>query len=437
MTITLRSRYALVRWLGLWLLLLPLLAGAQSAAPDWSAGYDATRMIVIAVANKPEPSPAAGATPRGYDALPSYAGSERANGLAAKIAAEYGLQEISAWTIEPLRLRCLVYLLPPSADRDETLARLNRDRRVRLAQPLQEFDTLSLPTAAPPGAQYNDPYLSLQHNFSTIAAADAQRWTRGEGVEIALIDTGLDADHPDLAGRIAGQRNFVGNVAVSAAERHGTEVAGVISAVANNKLGIVGIAPNAKLFAYRACWSLPGQAAGARCNSYTLALALGAAIASNARIINLSLGGPADPLLQQLLQHAVRHGAIVVGAVPPDRRMDGFPVGVPGVIAVASAEDPRPDAPALAAPGRDILTLEPGGSFDYASGSSLATAQVTGAIALLLALKPGQDAAGLYALLSSTQKSAGAPIDICAAVARIDPDGGFCAPATLDRKPDH
>jgi subtilisin family serine protease len=191
------------------------------------------------------------------------------------------------------------------------------------------------------------------------------------------------------------------------------------------------------LFAYRACWSLPGQVAGARCNSYTLALALGAAMASNARIINLSLGGPADPLLQQLLQHAVRHGTIVVGAVPPDRRMDGFPVGVPGVIAVAAAEDPRPDAPSLAAPGRDILTLEPGGSFDYASGSSLATAQVTGAIALLLALKPGQDAAALYALLSSTQKSAGAPIDVCAAVAHIDPGGGHCDPATTDRKPDH
>lgn len=419
---------ALLAWL-----LLSFAAAAQEtpAPPDWSAGYDATRLVVIAVANRPDAMPAAGATPRGYDALPDYNGGARAAAVAARIAAEYGLSEVSGWNIEPLRLRCLVYRLPDGADRGELLQRLNRDRRVRLAQPLQEFDALT----APPAAGYNDPYLALQTNFSAIAAAQAQRWTRGDGIEIALIDTGLDATHPDLAGRIVAQRDFVGTAAAMA-ERHGTEVAGVISAVADNRLGIVGIAPDARLYAYRACWSLPGQA-GARCNSYTLALALGAAIASNARVINLSLGGPADPLLQQLVQHAVRRGTVVVGAVPPDRRMDGFPVGVPGVIAVGAAEDPRPDGPALAAPGRDILTLEPGGSFDYASGSSLATAQVTGAIALLLALKPGQDAAALYALLSSTQKSPGAPIDVCAAVASLDPGRSHCDPAASAAAPDH
>lgn len=421
---------ALLAWL-----LLPFAAAAQEnpAAPDWSAGYDAARLVVIAVANRPDAMPAAGATPRGYDALPDYNGGARAAAVAARIAADYGLSEVSGWNIEPLRLRCLVYRLPAGADRSELLQRLKADRRVRLAQPLQEFDALT----APPAASYNDPYLALQTNFSAIAAAQAQRWTRGDGIEIALIDTGLDATHPDLAGRIAAQRDFVGTAAAGAMERHGTEVAGVISAVADNRLGIVGVAPDAKLYAYRACWALPGQAAGARCNSYTLALALGAAIASNARVINLSLGGPADPLLQQLVQHAVRRGTVVVGAVPPDRRMDGFPVGVPGVIAVAAAEDPRPDAPALAAPGRDILTLEPGGSFDYASGSSLATAQVTGAIALLLALKPGQDAAALYALLSSTQKSPGAPIDVCAAVASLDPGRRHCEPAASAAAPEH
>ncbi len=78
--------------------------------------------------------------------------------------------------------------------------------------------------------------------------------------------------------------------------------------------------------------------------------------------------------------------------------MDGFPVGTRGVIAVGSAEGPPPDAPALAAPGRDILTLEPGGTFDHASDSSLATAPVvSGTVALPLALEPKQDSAALYA----------------------------------------
>jgi subtilisin family serine protease len=243
-------------------------------------------------------------------------------------------------------------------------------------------------------------------------------------VRIALIDAGVDAAHPDLDGRIALQRNFVGATPQHVAERHGTEVAGVIAAVANNKLGIVGIAPAAQLLAYRACWTAPPPATGARCNSYTLALALGAALASDAHIINLSLGGPADPLLQELLAHALARGTIVVGAVPPDRRLDGFPVGVPGVIAVASAEDVQTGdvqaaAGVLRAPGRDILTLEPGGHYDYASGSSLATAHVSGALALLLALKPGESAAELAARLRRSQGGAGASIDLCSAIAGL------------------
>lgn len=396
-------------------------AAPPPPAPDWSAGQDAARMIVVAVANKPDPQLGAGATPRGYGGLPDYAGGQRAVALAQRLSGDYGLRELSAWVIEPLRLRCMVYALPADADRDQLLQRLQQDKRVRIAQPLQEFETFTAPAAN----VYNDPYLQLQHNFSAIAAADAQRSSRGDGVRIALIDTGLDVAHPELAGRIAQQRDFVSGAAMPA-ERHGTEVAGVISALANNNLGIVGIAPAAQLLAYRACWTLPGAGAGARCNSFTLALALAAALSSDARIINLSLGGPADPLLQELLGHAIARGTVVVGAVPPNRDLGGFPLGVPGVIAVASSEDVPPDAPVLRAPGRDILTLEPGGRFDYASGSSLATAQVSAALALLLALEPKRDSAELYTSLSRSQAAAGKSIDICLAIAALGRDRGHC-----------
>lgn len=403
-------------------------AAPAAAAPDWTASYDAARMIVVAVADKPDPQPGAGATLRGYAALPGYAGGSRAVAAAARLSRDYGLREMSAWVIEPLRLRCMVFALPPAADRDELLGRLQHDRRVRLAQPLQEFSTYTLPPPATAARTYNDPYVGLQHSFSAIAAAGAQRATHGDGVRIALIDTGVDAAHPDLDGRIAEQRDFVAAAANDAGtpERHGTEVAGVISAVANNRLGIVGIAPAARLSVYRACWPLAPQASAARCNSYTLALALGAALASDARIINLSLGGPRDPLLELLLQQALARGTVVVGAVPPDRRMDGFPVGVAGVIAVVSAEDPATAEAVLRAPGRDILTLEPGGHFDYASGSSLATAHVTGAVALLLALKPRQPATELQALLRRSQGEGRASIDACAAVAALQRDAIPC-----------
>lgn len=397
--------------------LLPCVAAA--VAPDWSAGHDTARMIVVAVANKPDPQATAGATPRGYDALPNYGGGDRGVATAQRLSSDYALRELSAWVIEPLRLRCMVFALPDTADRTSLLAQLQRDKRVRIAQPLQEFETFAT-SAAPVSASggeavYNDPYLGLQHNFSAIAAAAAQRASRGDGVRIALIDTGVDAAHPDLDGRIVEQRDFVGGGTIT--EQHGTEVAGVISAVANNRVGIVGIAPAAQLHAYRACWTAAPPARGARCNSFTLALALGAALASDARIINLSLGGPADPLLDELVAHAIARGTIVVGAVPPDRRLDGFPLRVPGVIAVATIGDSVPAA-VLRAPGRDILTLEPGGHFDYASGSSLATAHVTGALALLLELKPNAAAVALASLLQRSQHDRAA-IDVCHAITAL------------------
>ena len=414
-------------------LLAVLSAPLLQAAPPVSAA----RMVVVAVADKPDPVAPAGSTPRGYGGLPSYAGGERTLALAAKVARDHRLREVSAWTIEPLRLRCMLYELPDGAERDEVLAGLHADPRVHLAQPLQEFSTLTRPDETQPlpaaaTSTYNDPYVGLQRGFAAIDAGAAHRYANGEGVRVALVDTGIDATHPDLAGRVVEQHDFVASVPqAGVVERHGTEVAGVIAAVANNHLGIVGVAPDAQLLSYRACWGVQGTQ-GARCDSYTLALALGAAISSGADIVNLSLGGPSDPLLGQLTRYAVDNGMVVVGAVPPDGRMDGFPVGVPGVIAVRGNDQPLPRRPALAAPSLDILTLEPGGHYDYASGSSLAAAHVSGALALLLQLKPRLDAGQLFALLQRSGDPARAPINACAAAGSLSGSTDACEePASI------
>lgn len=399
-----------------------------------AAGVSNPRLIIVAVADKPAPTLSAGSTPRGYAGLQNYSGSDRAIATAANVAHDYDLHEVSAWTIESLRLRCMLFEIPAAADRETIFARLHKDDRVRLVQPLQNFDTYSTvpraggSTSTPEPTAYNDPYISLQHGFTAIGAAEAQRWSNGSGIRVALIDTGVDAMHQDLAGRIELQRDFVtGSSSAANADRHGTEVAGVIAAVANNGLGIVGVAPAARILSYRACWPALAGASAARCNTFTLAQALGAAIASGAPIINLSLGGPSDPLLEELLGYAVKRGAIVVGAVPPSGRMDGFPVDVKGVIAVSSNEDAQPPGVALAAPGRDILTLEPGGHYDYASGSSLATAYVSGAVALLLVLDHRLDASALLGLLQKSRRDANTPINICEAISALRQSDRNCA----------
>jgi len=407
--------------------------GGPAPAFEQAPADDST-LIVVAVEDTPEAMPGAGATPRSaYAGGAGYAGSTRAAALSAALAREHGLHEQAFWSIAPLKLRCMLFRIAAGSERAAVLAQLGRDPRVRLAQPLNSFDTLALPAvpavpavpAIAAGERYNDPYVGLQRGFAAIDAAQAQRWSRGDGVRVALIDSGVDGSHPDLEGRIASQRDFVAGDRSPAAggERHGTEVAGVIAAAANNRIGIVGVAPQARLLAYRACWPVAGG--GSRCDTFTLAQALGAAIAADADIINLSLGGPADPLLQRLAEYAIKRGTIVVGALPPGGRVDGFPAGVAGVLVVGSSDETGLARSVLSAPGRDILTLAPGGHYGYASGSSLAAAHVSGAVALLRALSPGLRAETVQALLerapqpANTNTNTNTPVDVCSAVRRL------------------
>lgn len=387
-----------------------------------SVAVTGDEFIIVAVADTPEPRPAAGAATRaGYSRAAGYVASDRALALADSVARELGLAEVQAWTITSLRWRCMLYRLPAGRQREAMLAVLRADPRVQLAQPLNQFETLATPPMPPtPPTQltqltqpvapsYNDPYFGLQNGFARIDAEGAQGVTRGEGVTVAIIDTGLDAQHPELQGRVAGMRDFVGGVG-SVGERHGTEVAGIIAAAANNGIGIVGVAPAVRLLSFRACWAVaPGGPA--RCNSFTLARALAAAVAAGADIINLSLGGPRDALLELLVQGAIARGSVVVGALPASGQRDGFPSALPGVLTVASSEDQLPTPGLLAAPGRRILTLAPGGRYDFASGSSMAAAHVSGAVALMRAVDGKLDAVALSHLLGGSH-----PIDVCRAL---------------------
>jgi hypothetical protein len=417
-----------------------LLPGPSLAGGGLNAKAD--RLILVTIANDSaallsEP----GSTPHGYDAIGPYAVSDQAQAIGAALGRDYGLEEVREWPIVPLGVQCLVFALPPQADRAALLLRLAADRRVRLAQPLQLFDALGGGSATSaqasttpatfgagsgslPMTAYNDPYIGLQHGFAAIDAGAAQQWSRGEGVSVAVIDTGVEVDHPDLVGRVAATRNFIDDDMRSfGTDRHGTSVAGIIGADANNNLGIVGVAPSARLQIYKACQPLQPQSLEAQCNSFTLALALDAAIKAHAQIVNLSLGGPADPLLAQLVSYGQRRGMVFVGAVPEDGRLDGFPLGIPGVIAVDQTGRSDASTLVLHAPGRDILSLAPAGRYDFATGSSFAAAHVTGAIALLRARAPNLDATTIFAVLerTRTRDKQGDRINICAALAAIQP----------------
>jgi subtilisin family serine protease len=410
--------------------------GPDLTRSDATLSVASDRLIVVTVDNSNqvlmgEP----GSTPHGYAATNTYTVSDQARAITAALAHDYGLQEVREWPIGLLKVQCLVFAVPQNADRESLLQRLSADRRVKLAQPLQLFNALGDIGSNTPGlgvepltdhaaAPYNDPYFGLQHGFTEVDAAAAQQWSRGEGVSVAIIDTGVATTHPDLAGRIAVTRNFIDDDMNSfQSDRHGTQVAGIIGADANNGVGIVGIAPAVRLQIYKACEPTQPYGMQATCNSFTLARALGAALDARAQIVNLSLGGPADPLLTQLVTYGVQHGVIFVGAVPENGYLDGFPVAIAGVIAVDMTGRSVHAPGVLHAPGRDIVSTAPGSSYDFATGSSFAAAHVTGAVALLRARVPALSADSLRAVLdrTGTMLADGDTINICAALDALRP----------------
>jgi hypothetical protein len=405
---------------------------------DGELSIAADRLILVTVDNSTPPMIGEpGSTPHGYSATNSYALGDQARSMSAALAHDYGLQKVREWPIAPLKVQCLVFAIPVAADREALMRRLSADARVQLVQPLQLFNALGSndlgnQTAATPYphpnavvSRYNDPYIGLQHGFAQIDAAAAQLWTRGEGVNVAIIDTGVATSHPDLDGRITLTRNFIDDdMKAFQTDRHGTQIAGIIGADANNGLGIVGVAPAARLQIYKACEPTRPQAMEAECNTFTLARALGAAIDGHAQIVNLSLGGPSDPLLSQIVGYGVQHGIIFVGAVPQSGRLDGFPLGVVGVIAVDQSGQSENTPGVLHAPGRDIVSTAPDGRYDFATGSSFAAAHVTGAIALLRTRAPAMSAVALQAVLERTrtpQRDGSDTINICAALDAIQP----------------
>lgn len=374
--------------------------------------------IVVAVANQPSNYFGAGSTARGYGGHASYLESAGARRTLQTLANDYHLQQVSGWPIPALALHCVIFKTRGGEDRPALIDQLRHDARVSLVQPLQSFTTNTTRSS-----EYNDPYAAMQGNLARMGVHETHQWSRGKDVRIAVIDTGVDTTHPDLQGRVAAQRNFVdGSNRQFIADRHGTAVAGVMAANANNSTGIVGIAPEAKLYALKACWQLQPDRDEAACNSFTLAQALAAAIELRVQIINLSLVGPDDPLLGALVARAQQAGIIVVGAA--DERA-GFPARLDKVIGVAGLEENGSPTTALPvrAPDRDVLTLLPGGRYDFSSGYSIATAEISGAVALLLAGAGADTSLDVTrirnALTQAGAEDKAAAVNICQALTRL------------------
>lgn len=396
-------------------------ATADSAATQFDTGH---QFVVVTFANDPyRPTSRAGTTGRRY-AGGTYGVAQGAHNNAQRIANTYSLKQVASWPIKELGVHCVVYEIPDSRSVAEVLETLSKDPRIALAQPLQQFHTLTSPSltspAEGPKPAYNDPLYGLQTNLVSLDIAAAHERSRGAGVKVALIDTGVDSRHPDLRDRISGSHSFVATPSpTGGAYRHGTAMAGLIAAVANNKIGIVGIAPLARIEVFAACWQLEPDSDAAACNTFTLAQALAAALEARIPLINMSIAGPADPLLSALVQSGLKRGVIFVGSAAD--RADSFPTNINGVIAVENS-DREHSGTTLAVPATHVLTLRPGSEYDFESGTSVAAAEMTGVVALLLSANNRLTGDSIVSLLKSTQGGPVPPssIDVNAALAKVE-----------------
>lgn len=329
------------------------------------------RQVLVLLRQAPRRQQLGGGPATAYGSSASRATRDR---LARALARRHGLEFDRNWPMPLLGLDCFIMTVPVGQDVDAVIARLETEPVIEWAQRMQEFATLS------GHRRYNDPLFP--------AAPAARQWdlsslhglATGRGTMIAVIDTQIETRHPDLIGQMAMMRDFTDRPA-SHAELHGTGVAGVIAARANNGVGSVGIAPQARLLGLRACWQLAGVA-GSRCSSLSLARALHFAIERNADVINLSLSGPPDPLLRRLIGLAVSRGSHVVASVDNQVHDGGFPASQAGVIAVSDVTD-SPVRSALVAPGRGIPTTQTGHRWYLVNGSSFSAAHVSGLLALV------------------------------------------------------
>ena len=403
-------------------------SGAWTQASESSYRPPAANQILITFEDErnqrvPVADPVSGYRQRG-----DYGNSTWSLHVAEALAKDYGLRQVTQWPINSLGIHCVVYEIPADQSLEQALKLLEKDKRIEAVQAMKTFHVM--------GEAYSDPYFKLQTGIRDMHIESAQRIVTGRNIKIAVIDTGVDGKHPDLAGQIALEQNFVDESKDTLDDIHGTAVAGVIAASANNQLGIVGIAPDSKLIALKACWQITPQKAEAVCDSLTLALALNGAINLKPEIINLSLTGPQDPLVERLVDKALDDGIIVVASTcstsPAEK---DFPASIRRVIAVRTANAEGNSSPAdtgiIPAPGQEILTTLPHASYNFRSGSSFAAAHISGLVALLLELKPHLGSAQTLSMLlasmaHSTSAHAVNTVNACAAVASVGgmPDCG-------------
>lgn len=264
--------------------------------------------------------------------------------------------------------------------RDETLeevrSSLEESPYIRSA----DYNYLRTPSYEP-----NDARFGSQSYLEGAGLTEAWDVTRGAGADVAVVDTGITATHPDLSGKVSAQRNFapadaMAGEGTSDVVGHGSHVAGIAAANTDNRRGVAGACPG--------CGLINAKVAGPF-GAYDSDIASGVrwSVESGAEVVNVSMGGPEpSAVLRDAVDYAWNNGALVVAAAGNEGAAEQiYPAAYPRVLGVAATDDnerrsafsnsgPHVD---VAAPGEDIVSTVPGG-YEAKSGTSMSSPLVAG-----------------------------------------------------------
>jgi len=266
------------------------------------------------------------------------------------------------------------------------------------------FKFAELDHAVAPGLAVNDPYAGSQWHLGKIGAGAAWDSSQGSGVTIAILDSGVDATHADLAGRVINGWNFYDNTANTAdVMGHGTKVAGAAAAATNNGMGVAAVAGQASI--------LPIRVTDTAGYAYWSTLAQGITYAADrgARVANASFAASGSAAVQSAAQYMKNKGGLVfISAGNDGAQLATAPTAALITVAATDSNDARTswsnygDVVRLAAPGASIYTTVKGGSYAAASGTSFSAPIAAGVAALVMAAKPSLSSSAVETLLTST-----------------------------------
>lgn len=302
---------------------------------------------------------------------------------------------------------------------------------MRTRRPFLVAAVVAALTLAPAATAYADDGIRVQQ-WGLAAMHTSQAWqtTKGKGITVAVLDTGVDSQHPDLAGNVIEGKDMVGFGAGRGDRpwaRHGTAMAGIIAGHGHGPGrgdGVLGIAPEAKILPVRVILEDGDKARKKARSTRGNALAEGIRWAADhgADVINLSLGDDSksahpEPAEDAAVQYALKKGVAVVASAGNGGKLGdhvSYPAAYPGVIA-ATAVDENGERAAfstrrwyatVAAPGDDIVIADPDGEYYEGWGTSAASAFVSGAVALIRAAHRDLTPAQIKQLLEDTARDA-------------------------------